>query len=125
MILATLLFLGISEGGVQQEATAQIVHTLDRDLREPESLRDLRVCEVTENEEGWITTISYRARNGFGGFHWQAAFAKDYGDGVEIDSRLSRMPEFRDIYERQVEKVRGCPLISPEEIEAIRAAASA
>lgn len=87
-------------------------------------MRDLSVCEVTENEEGWITTISYRARNGFGGFDRQVAFAKDYGDGVEIDSRLSRMPEFRDIYERRVEKARGCPLVSPEQIEAIRGTAN-
>ncbi|MEM7781076.1 MAG: hypothetical protein AAF697_11865 [Pseudomonadota bacterium] len=87
-------------------------------------MRDLRVCEVTENEEGWITTISYRARNGFGGFDRQVAFAKDYGDGVEIDTRLSRMPEFKDIYERQVQKARGCPLVSTAEIETIRGAAS-
>lgn len=124
MILAALLLSTAVEGGLQQEATAEIVYALDRDLREPESLRNLRICEVTKNEEGWITTISYRARNGFGGFDRQVAFAKDYGDGVEIDSRLSRMPEFIDIYERQVEKVRGCPQISTEEIEGIRAAAN-
>jgi len=124
MILAALLLTTAVEGGLQREATAEIVYALDRDLREPESLRDLRVCEVTENGEGWITTISYRARNGFGGFDRQVAFAKDYGDGVEIDFRLSRMPEFKDIYERQVEKARGCPQISNEEIEAIRGAAN-
>lgn len=124
MIWAALLLSTAVDGGLQQEATAEIVFALDRDLREPESLRDLRVCEVTENGEGWITTISFRARNGFGGFDRQVAFAKDYGDGVELDSRLSRMPEFRDIYERQVEKARNCPRISAEEIETIRAAAN-
>ena len=100
MIFSTLLLLSAVGGGLQQVAIAEIVYALDRELREPESLRDLRICEVTKNEEGWITTIAYRARNGFGGFDRQVAFAKDYGDGVEIDSRLSRMPEFRDIYER-------------------------
>lgn len=124
MILAALFLATAVEGGLQQKATAEIVYALDRDLREPESLRDLRVCEVTENEEGWITTISYRARNGFGGFDRQVAFAKDYGDGVEIDSQLSRMPEFRDIYERQVEKARGCPQVPAEEIEIIRGTAN-
>lgn len=122
MILAALLLSIAVEGRLQQKATTKIVYALDQDLREPESLRDLRICEVTENDEGWITTISYRARNGFGGFDRQVAFAKDYGGGVEIDSRLSRMPEFRDIYERQVERARTCPQISSEEIEMIRAA---
>jgi hypothetical protein len=124
MIWATLFLLGAADAEQQQQATEQIVVALDRELRDPQSLTDLTICEIDLSENGWTTWISYRARNGFGGYGRQASLVTNEDGEARINSSLSRMSSLRDVYARKLAEARECKAISNEQIEAIRGTAN-
>lgn len=120
MLIATMLFMAAGETAVPRAATIEIVEALDRELRDPESLTGLTICEPRQTDEGWTTWISYRARNGYGGYGRQAALVIAKGDEIAINTSLARMRSLRDVYAKKLEEARACNPVTDEEITEIR-----
>jgi len=125
MLIATMLFMAVGEAEMPLASTTQIVEALDRELRDPESLTDLTICEPRQADEGWTTWISYRARNGYGGYGRQAALVIADHDEITINTSLARMRSLRDVYAKKLEETRDCTSVTDEEIIVIRNAANA
>lgn len=90
LAIVTALLLGgpppaADAGPPPTDFQAQIVERLRVELRDPESMRDLQVCDPTRSRSGWSAAVVVNARNGFGGYSGRQYLIALFKDG-RLDS---------------------------------------